>query len=190
MMKRFFFILLICSLSGCSGTIRKEIKTVNELKYKKVLVMPFIQGIESKHPLSYNIFTQELSSYPEIEIIAREEINEQFIKDLGITHMESYGPVDFSVTLEGSQRREKLADMYGVNAIIFGTITVAENQVSLHIQMLDVESGDLTLSFFKEAEFYNNKLDDAVSFVAKNSAQKVIEHIKSNWAGTRIYKYR
>ena len=47
-MRKFFLSILgLMIVSGCAGTAAQQVRTTSELKYKKILVMPFTKGGEA-----------------------------------------------------------------------------------------------------------------------------------------------
>ena len=189
-MKRFiFFFIWVFLLYGCGTTTQQQVKSAQELKYKKILVMPFTEGTEAQRSLAYDTFVQELSSFPEIQILGKGQVNAQFIQDLDIPHPESYGAIDFANNLQGNNRRKKIEEKFSVDGIVFGSFFIDKEEVALYIQMMDMETGGLTLSFSKETTMKNKDDQEAIKSLAKTCAQKVIEHIKDNVIITRFYRY-
>ena len=188
-MKRFiFFLISALVFYGCGTTTKQQVKSAQELKYKKILVMPFTEGTEAQRSFANDAFLQELSTFLEIQIVGKGQVNTQFIQDLSIPHPESYGAIDFSNNLQGNNRRQKIAEKFSADGIVFGSFFIDGEEVALYIQMVDMKTGGLTLSFSKESVMKNKEDQEAIKSLAKTCAQKVVEHIKDNVIITRFYR--
>ncbi len=174
--------------TGCAMT-KKKVRSYETLKYRTVLVMPFTEGSETDRGLVYNVFYKEMRQFEEIKVIEPEKMNQQFMEELGLNHPLTAGAVDFTASAEGNTRREKVRELYDADAIIFGSLFVDGEVLSLAVQMLDVESGTLTLSFTKESEFFPGAAPAAWTDLAKFAVEKVIAHIQDNRVVTSVYKY-
>jgi hypothetical protein len=189
MNKVLFSVLAGMFLSGCGTTSVHEVKSKQELKYKKILVMPFTKSGEANVGVSRDTFISELSLFPDIQIIGQGQMDETTIKNLGVTHPESFGAMDFSASPEGDDRRKKIVDRFPADAVIFGYSYTEEGLLSLHIQMMDAASGTLILGFFKDASIPEaTTADDAARDLARKSAHKTIDFLKDNVVITRFHR--
>ncbi len=189
-MKRLFIFFLLCFLTeGCITTPQPRIHESREYVYKKVLVMPFTEGGGDTRWLIYDEFVKELSKETIFEIYRRERNDEQWVVDLELTHPDSYGPVDFSPEDRGIERRAKIEQMYAVNALIFGSFFKNDQVLSLHVQMVEVENGELILSFSREIPYTEVVLVESIKSLSSKCAEKVLRFLKENWTDIKIKKY-
>ena len=189
-MKKIICLMVVALLAspGCAS-VKKKVRSVETLKYQTILIMPFTEGNEADQELVSNIFYNEMQQYEEIKVIDREEMNQQFMEELGLNHPLTTGAVDFTGSAEGNARRRKVHELYSADAIIFGSLFVDGEILSLAIQMLDVESGELTLSFTKELTASPEAVQTAWTDLTKLTVEKVIAHIQDNRVITSVYKY-
>src|SRR3990167_6102308 len=105
MRKIFMTAMGLMVLSGCGTTGDEVLRTNRELKYKNILVMPFTQkeSEQANAPLAQGNFINELSLFPDIQIVGRGQMDETTIKNLGVTHPDSFGSLDFSTSPEGDE---------------------------------------------------------------------------------------
>lgn len=188
-MQRILFLLIgIFTLSSC-GTTTTQVIESKELKYKKVLIVPFTEGGEPWPRLAYDTFTAGMMGFKDIEVLREEKLPAEFISELHLNHTTNLGPLDFSGHPEGDDRRRKLTEQLGIDAVIFGSLFKDGDHVSLHIQMLDLESSALTLRLSREETVVAGKTEEAVENLAQTAYLKVISHIKENYSGTILYRY-
>lgn len=183
------FLILAAFLSAGCASVKKKVRSIETLKYKTVLIMPFSQENEADQRSVYDVFFTEMQQFNEIKVIDRENLNQQFMEELGLNHPLTVGVVDFSETTEGHMRLKKVREVYDADAIIFGSLFVDGKFLSLAVQMLDVEDGSLTLSFTREIEVSEGAAQDAWAELAKQAVEKVIDHIQDNRVVTSVYKY-
>lgn len=188
MKKIFFSILGLLFLSGCGTASVHEVRTKKELKYKKILVMPFTRSSEANASLAQDTFIKELSLFTEIEIIGQGQMDETTIKNLGVSHPDSFGALDFSAGQEGEDRRKKVLDRFNADAIVFGYAYIDQGLTSLMIQMMETESGAVVLGFSKDTSLPVDMADDAVRDLARKSALKTIDFLKDNIIITNFHR--
>lgn len=189
-MKKFFClaVLAVFVCTGCAMT-KKKVRSYETLKYRTILIMPFTEGSEADQALVNDAFYSTMQQFEEIKVIDREVMNQQFMEELGLNHPLTSGVVDFTASAEGNARREKVRELYGADAVIFGSLFTDGEVRSLAVQMLDVESGSLTLSFTKESEPSVVSAQAAWAGLAQFAVEKVISHIQDNRVVTSVYKY-
>ena len=189
-MKKIFLSMMgLVLLSGCSATTAgPEVRTKEELKYKKILVMPFTKGEGADASLAQGTFINELSLFPDIEIVGNGQMDETTIKNLGVTHPDTFGPVDFSVTPQGDERRQKVLESFKADVLVFGYIYMEQGLASLHIQMLEGQSGDMILNFFKESSIPEGMAAETTRDIARKAVPKVIDFLKENVVITKFHR--
>ena len=183
-----FFLMGSLIFSGCAVSTHEGVKTTREYRYKQVLVLPFTQGDEAQRNLATHTFREELKTFSEITLIEEKLIDPRIIEELGITHPDSYGTLDFAESPEANHRRQQLAQEFSVQAIVFGSFFIEGQHIYLYIQMMDVQTGIVILSFSKEAQIADNTADATIVNLAKECAQRVIAHIKDNVSITSFYQ--
>lgn len=188
-MKRFIIIVIALFLSGCSARGPEGVRTVTRFHYQNIMVLPFTPGEQPQRDLATEIFRREMSSFSDITILADEKIDEDLIAQLGVTHPDSYGSLDFTQSPEADQRRREIREKFGVDAIVFGSFFSEGDSLYLYIQMMDTARGIVTLSFSREMTASSGKFTESLEALAKDCAQKVIEHIRENVSITSFYQY-
>ena len=169
-------IIVLCLLGflGCSMEKPFYVNPQADLhKYRKIMVMPFTQGPDNESHAAYQAFVNEFLWDENRKIIGDEHANQKLLKQLDIAYKE-YGVVDFSANPYGEERRGKIVQACGAEALIFGSVFVGEPDVSLYIQMLDVESGQMVASLVETVSIKNGDAETAVKAVARNAAWKII----------------
>ena len=183
-----FLIVIFLTSPGCT-TVKKKVRSVETLKYGTIVVMPFTEGQDADRTVLYNAFDNALRRFEEIKVVDQEKLSQQFVEELGLNHPLTTGAVDFTSSSEGNARRKKVHDLYGADAVIFGSLFEDAGVFSLAIQMLDVEDGSLTLSFSQDVPFKPEASQEALENLAKACVEKVMAHIRDNRVTTSVYKY-
>ena len=174
-------------LNGCASTGVEQIRTKKELKYKKILVMPFTKGDDANGSLARESFVNELALFPDIEIVGRGQLDETTIKNLGVAHPSSFGTLDFSSSPEGDGRRQKILESFKADAIIFGYCYIEQGMASLKVQMMEASGGSVILSFSKDSSIHEGLVtDEAAKDIAQKAAQKTIDFLKENVVVTKF----
>ena len=187
MRKIFMTAMGLVLLSGCGTTSDQVVRTNKELKYKKILVMPFIKGAGGANAsIAQDNFLNELSLFPDIQIIGQGQMDATTIKNLGVTHPDSFGSLDFSPP-QGDERRKKVLESFPADAIIFGSNYIEQGLDSLVIQMMNTD-GAVVLSFTKEPSVPEGLTDETTVDVARKAAQKTIDFLKENETITRFHR--
>ncbi len=162
---RLVFLGLLCSsivVIGCSftggvpqwsgsGFIRKEL-----LEYKKAAVLPF-QG-DTKGEASDTFAENFHKKFPQIELVKREQVLEAFQEqDL------------YSYRMDEAIRR-KIGQVFGVQAFIVGNVYYPSIlRWLLQIQVIDVESGQVTGRSFVEINYLGAEgVEEACRIAAQN----------------------
>ena len=188
-MKKIFLLMVgLIVLNGCTSTEVEQVKSKEELKYKRILVMPFTQGEGANAALAKETFISELSLLPGVEIVGQGQMDETTIKNLGVSHPESFGSLDFSASAQGDERRKKVLESFAADVLVFGYNFNEQGLASLNIQMIEATSGDGILGFTKEASVSEGFADDVGRDLARKSAQKTIDFLKGNVIITHIYR--
>lgn len=190
MRKIFMTAMGLMVLSGCGTTGDEVLRTNRELKYKNILVMPFTQkeSEQANAPLAQGNFINELSLFPDIQIVGRGQMDETTIKNLGVTHPDSFGSLDFSTSPEGDERRKKVLESFQVDVIVFGSNYIDQGLDSLIIQMMDATNGAIILSFVKDSSIPGGLTDEVTADIARKAAQKVTDFLKENVVITRFHR--
>ena len=182
--------MVLMSFLGCAAPTQKFVKTESNYIYDKILVMPFSRGDAKARTLAYTVFLQELEKLADIQVYGKDQFEEHLLKDLNLSEDQEYSLDQFTAGSQGKERLKTIDKSLGARAIIFGTISVENHKATLALQMLNVESGSLTLTFSREEEVLDNNVEEAVRAVTKECARKVLGHVKDNVTITNIYKYQ
>jgi hypothetical protein len=188
MLTRIIAIVSLLAVFGCSTVKPEKIFTKTELKYKKVLLLPLVDGTEELRTLAFDNLYNDLKSFPDIEVVDRNLINDQFLVEAGL-NPHKYTVIDLSVNAEGHERRQKIKDKVSANAIILASCVKENNTLAMYVQMLDIDDGELSLSFSKVLEVGPNQ-EETLKTLVKLCADKIIAHIKDNIVMTTIHKYQ
>ena len=182
--------MVLMSFLGCVAPVQKFVRTQSHYIYDKILVMPFSRGDATARTLAYSVFLQELEKLADIQIFGKDQFEEHLLKDLNLSEEQEYSLDQFAGAAQGKERLKTIDKSLGARAIIFGTILVENHKATLALEMLNVESGSLTLTFSREEEVLGNNVEEAVKALTKQCAQKVLSHVKDNVTITNIYKYQ
>ncbi len=186
-MQRLFISVCVLLIAGCTTVPQEKIITKTELKYKSIVVLPFVDGTEDVRSTAFKYFYDDLNAANDIKIIAKERANEDLLKEMGVDP-QKYAVIDFSVSQEGQKHRNVMKEKLSADGLVLASCYKQNNTLAMYVQMLDVVDGELTLSFSKTEDITNNQ-EEALKKLAQKSADKVIEHIKDNIVITRIHKY-
>lgn len=112
---------------------------------KKVAVLPFI--INSQQDLTFlqkgifDMFSSRISWVDEVDVLTREEL-EAKLKN---------APVPFSFTQGVNEAQAKsLGQFLGVDHVLFGSVTLFGNSMSLDVNMVDIKQAVPALTFFRQ----------------------------------------
>lgn len=190
MIRRAYFLFLSFLIMGCASSASAPYQNITktELKYKKILVLPFTDSDQATKVKAESIFLDALKTYPDLTALSAQDAGQNIWTDMGIENPSKYSVIDFSVSPQGYDRRKKIQDNWGAKAIVLGSIMKKEHTLSMYIQMIDAEDGELTLSFSK-IENFGDLEEEALEKLSKDCADKVIRHIKDNVVVTTIRKY-
>ncbi|MDP2654004.1 MAG: hypothetical protein Q8Q08_08235 [Candidatus Omnitrophota bacterium] len=177
-------------LQGCASTTPKpEVMKAIELRYKKILILPFTRAEEDIRILAGNILAEELGKAPGVTVTGPDKVGLAFIQGMDFEKPDDYGALDLTPeAADGDERRGKVVSAFGPDAVIFGSFLSEEKVVALYVQMINLETGAVVLSFSKEAEIHNGDGNAAVREASQAAAQKIAEFLKENI--TTIYFHR
>jgi hypothetical protein len=188
-MKKMVLALMVLWLGGCGTTsVDHVVKTKSELKYKKLLAMPFTKGEGVNASLAQETFLSELALLPDIQIIGKGQMDETTIRNLGVSQPDTYTASDFSTSPEADARRKKVLEKFKADGILFGHLRTDQGLVSLNIQMVDGETGEVILNFSKDASIPEGLVDEATKDIARKAAQKTIDFLKDNVIITKFHR--
>ncbi|OGX32806.1 MAG: hypothetical protein A2787_07470 [Omnitrophica WOR_2 bacterium RIFCSPHIGHO2_01_FULL_48_9] len=130
-MPRIFFLCLL-GLLGCATAKFFYVSPQSDLhKYKKIAVMPFTHGPQGESQAAYRAFVGEFLWDESHKVVGDEHAHRKLLKQLDIEYAE-YGVVDFSANPYGEERRVKVAQIYGADALVFGSVFVNGQEVFLY----------------------------------------------------------
>src|SRR5947208_2724355 len=104
-MRHVMIVLSALFLAGCTTTAKDQTMTKTELKYKTILVLPIVEGTTELRKNAFNSFYNNLKMAEDIKLIAQEEINSQYLTNIGLENPEKYSVIDFSVNEKGLDHR-------------------------------------------------------------------------------------
>ena len=183
------FFILICFLSGCATPTFKTVQSEGGLLFKKILVLPFTALSPEHRRLAFDTFYDELATFKDINIVAKENVNDQLLGTLQLGNRNDYDASDFMGSIPGEGRLQKAKELFGMNAIVLGAVVVEQNRIIFFVEMVDADRSNITLSFSRDAEIAGGEVSEIIKSLAHDCAHKVISHIQENVVVTYIHKY-
>ncbi len=130
-------ILIIFGLMASNSCFSKEIK--------KVAILPFVMNTQQDLTFLqkgiFDMFSSRISYGDEVEVLTREDL-EKTLADAGSSIS--------IVNNINESKANKLGKLLNVDFVVFGSLTLFENSMSLDVKMVDSKSESPTLTFFRQ----------------------------------------
>jgi hypothetical protein len=173
-MKNFILGIILIALAGCASTPAFYLKPDTLLaKYQRIAILPFTEANESHDALIYDILAKELQRESTFQVVGDPARNKNLMNEMeGVER--TWGVVDFSVSPHGEERREKIEHEIGVDAIVLGSLFIRPAEISLYVQVVDLDNGQMIVSLHREEKIKKNNVAQAVAAAAQEVARQLI----------------
>jgi TolB-like protein len=133
----FTFVLFVLGLLAGNPCFSKEIK--------KVAVLPFVMNTQQDLTFLqkgiFDMFSSRISYGDEVEVFTRETLENRL------------GSASPSFSIEkgiNESQAKKLGTFLNVDYVLYGSLTLFGNSMSLDVNMVDIKMGNPTLTFFRQ----------------------------------------